>query len=62
MNNHYDLHHSSKLYRKEALREANKRHLIALARTGSERPYGLGRVGLRWSGLLSLLRALEISE
>lgn len=56
----YQLHPLSKLYREEALREANKRHLISLAKAGREQPSRLGRFGLEWSSLTSMLRAPEI--
>ena len=60
MNNPYhDLHYLSKLYREEALSEANKRRLIALAKAGCERPSRLGRFGLKWDSLVSLLRTPE---
>ena len=59
INPYDDLHYSSKLYREEALREANKRRLIALAKAGREQSFGLGRLGLKWSDLMSLLRAPE---
>jgi hypothetical protein len=59
--NSYDFHYSSKLYREKALREVSERHLIGLARADRERSSELSRVCLRWSKLLSLLRAPEIS-
>jgi hypothetical protein len=60
MNNPYhDLHYLSKLYREDALSEANKRHLSALAKTGREQPSRLSRFGLKWNSLVSLLRAPE---
>jgi hypothetical protein len=61
MSNPYDdLHYLSKLYREEALLEANKRHLISLAKAGREQPSSLGRFGLKWSSLMWLMRAPEI--
>jgi hypothetical protein len=63
MNNPYDdLHYSSKLYREEVLRGANKRHLIALAKANREQPSRLGRFGLRCNRLLSLLLSPETSK
>ena len=63
MNNpHNDLHYLSKLYREEAVREANKRHLVSLAKAGREQPSRLGRFGLRCNRLLSLLLSPETSK
>jgi hypothetical protein len=60
MNNPYhDLHYLSKLYREDALSEANKRHLSALSKAGREQPSRLGRFGLKWNSLVSLLRTPE---
>ena len=58
MNNPYnDLHYLSKLYREEAHQEAQRRHLIALAKAGREQPSRLGRFGLMWNSLALLLRS-----
>jgi hypothetical protein len=60
MNNPYhDLHYLSKLYREDVLSEANKRHLSALAKAGWKQPSRLGRFGLKWDSLMSLLRTPE---
>ena len=60
MNSSYDdIHHSSKLYRGETVREANKRRLIALAKADRERPSSFGRFSLKWSSPTSGLRAPE---
>ena len=55
MNNPYDVHSWSKLYREERLTEANRRHLLERTRAGHE-PRGLRRVGLAWRNPLALLR------
>lgn len=44
------------------MREANKRHLISLAKAGREQPSRLGRFGLRCNRLLSLLLSPETSK
>jgi hypothetical protein len=46
MNNPYDLHSWSKHYRKEALREAERRHLVERVRAGRESRSGRSHVGL----------------
>ncbi len=61
MNYPYDLHTWSKLYHEEALREANKRHLIEQVRRGRE-PRESGRLGLAWRSLLASLRGAQFSE
>jgi hypothetical protein len=55
MNNPYDLHSWSKLYREEALQQARTRQLLERART-SPQPSGLRRVGLAWNNALALAR------
>jgi hypothetical protein len=60
MNSSYDdIHYSSKLYREETVREANKRRLIALAKAGREQPSSFVRFSLKWSSLTSGLQAPE---
>lgn len=49
MNNPYDLHSWSHLYREEALRKAWERHLADQARVGREQYSGRSRVGLIWA-------------
>jgi hypothetical protein len=60
INPYDDLHYLSKLYREEALLEAHKRHLISLAKADRKQRTSVGRFGLKWSSLMSLLRAPEI--
>ena len=56
MNNLYDLHSHSKLYREERLQEASRRHLVERA-NGNRRPRSrLGRVGFALSGALHGLK------
>jgi hypothetical protein len=56
MNNLYDLHSYSKLYRDETLRAARRRDLVEQA-NGNRRPRsGLGRVGFALSGALHGLK------
>jgi hypothetical protein len=57
----YQFHSWSTQYREEALREANKRHLIEQARTDRE-PRESGRLGLAWRSLLASLRGTQFSE
>jgi hypothetical protein len=62
MNNPYDLHSSSKVYREEALRAARTRHLEGRLRADRRARPGQSRVGLAWGGVLSLLHATVPSE
>ncbi len=55
MNNPYDLHSWSKLYREEALQEARRRHIVEQAKVGRE-PRQSGRLGISWRNPLALLR------
>lgn len=57
MNNPYDVHSWSKLYREEKFAEARRRHLVERARTGRE-PREQGRLGITWNPLVLLRRAL----
>lgn len=55
MNNPYDVHSWSRLYREEALQEARVRHLAERARAGRSQPSLLERVGPVWRRLLMQL-------
>lgn len=54
MNNLYDTHFHSKLYREEALQEARRRHFIEQARAG-RKPRGFRQLEL---GLATVLTSL----
>jgi hypothetical protein len=55
MDNPYDLHSWSKLYREEALQGARTRQLVEQAKAGRV-PRESGRFGLVWRKPLALLR------
>jgi hypothetical protein len=57
MNNLYDLHSYSKLYREERLAEVSRRHLVERARANRE-PRESGRLRLPWRNALALLRGV----
>jgi hypothetical protein len=61
MNDTYNLHSWSKLYRKERLAEASRRHLVERARSRRELRES-GRLGFVWRNLLALLRRAYFSE
>ncbi len=62
MNDPYDLHSWSRLYREERLTGASNRHLLGRTRAGRE-PRGLRRVGLAWTNALAaLLRGARGAE
>ncbi len=54
MNNPYDVHSWSTLYREEAIREAQRRHLVERARA-ERNPHRLRRAGPVWRSVLALL-------
>jgi hypothetical protein len=62
MNNSYALHTWSTHYREEAHQEAQRRHLLELARAGRGQQSGRGRAELAWGSVLSLLRSVQLSE
>jgi hypothetical protein len=55
MNNLYDLHSHSKLYREERLQEASRRHLVKGLKVSREQHSVWGRVSLAWTSMLSFL-------
>ncbi len=57
MNNHYDFHSYSKLYREERLDEARARNLRVTARADHEATPTGGRVGGSLGSVLSLIFA-----
>jgi len=56
MNNPYDLHSWSKLYREEVLQETQRRHLKGWLRANRRAQSERSRVGLAWSAVLASLR------
>jgi hypothetical protein len=56
VNNPYDLHSWSKLYREEALRHVRTRHLAKQARAARKQRSEQSRMGLAWASVLSLVR------
>lgn len=54
MNNPYDVQSWSTLYREEAIREAQRRHLVERARA-ERNPHRLRRVRSVWRSVLALL-------
>lgn len=62
MDNRYDFHSYSKLYREDALREAHKRHLVGLAKANGRPGLGRGDVGFSLRSVLgSLLRVARLA-
>jgi hypothetical protein len=55
MNNPYDFHYWSKVYREERLAVANRRNLVERVRTDRE-PRQLGCLRVTWTNPLALLR------
>jgi hypothetical protein len=62
MNNPYDFHSWSKHYRKEALREAQARHLVEQARRSCAPGSVQDRLSLTWACVLLVLRLVMLSE
>ena len=54
MNNPYDVHSWSTLYREEAIREAQRRHLVERARA-ERNPHRLRRARSVWRSVLALV-------
>lgn len=61
MNNPYDAHSWSKLYREQALLEARTQHLADSARAARKRRSGRISVGLAWTSVLTRLGLLRPS-
>ncbi len=59
MNNPYDLHYVSQIYREEALREARKRHLVEQAKGNKAPRFWLRGVVSAMSGTLSMLKVIS---
>ena len=56
MHNPYDLHSLSKLYREEALQEAQTRHLKGRLRANRRTQLDRSRAGFAWGAMLASLR------
>jgi hypothetical protein len=54
VNSRYEIHSWSRQYREEAIREAQRRHLVERARA-ERNPHRLRRAGPVWRSVLALL-------